>query len=487
MVCCATAQQTGMTTLYVKPSSSNTGEHYATIDSHSSVTKGLCGTSKSSPCADVSTALTSFQNQFPAATYKGTYPPLTLLLLPGTYQGYGNSNFDIYGFNLTVLPAQANSVVTFSPNVYGSQSLFTLNDMFAQKPLDPANTHSRLYVSGLIVNNLNSMFGSFLGVEVGISTFYGLIENIQFSNSNVGGGVIGATNTYNTSIVIDTINCTFVNIEAGSSGVFSAIGSDINIHSSVFRECNGTSVHSLNANILVDSCLFADCPGIQGTNGGGIYADTSNVTVSNSQFINCYGENGGAIYYQMNPRDIIANLPEQLTVQSCQFSYNVANTTGADICIVGNSAGKSMITINDCTFEGGRLLRPSAVGGSIFIQDTDFSVSDSSVLNATGSAVVINSAPGTFQNVSILHSTMATEGGALLINGTKMHISNSDISYNSASSFGGSIFCQMSSVIITDTQFTGNTDQGGKIDSLYCQSSSPCDFTIDNTVYSICA
>lgn len=209
--------------------------------------------------------------------------------------------------------------------------------------------------------------------------------------------------------------------------------------------------------------------GNNAVNGGAIYAENENITVSgNSRFEgNTASQNGGAIYILEG---------STLTVEEgTTFSKNTANTNGG--AIAGTWGDNSSLTVTGSYFtenaarSGGAIaLWNPATGATYTVSNTTF---DGNTATKKGGAIAILSETGigdqvfakaeaTFNGDTFTGNTAGESGGALHLEYANVTITDSTFTANEAGKQGGAIYnAADSSITFTGTNtFSGNMAAG---------------------------
>ena len=190
------------------------------------------------------------------------------------------------------------------------------------------------------------------------------IKNCIFNNNTaVWGGSIYSLNN------ITIINSTFANSKSRYSAAVYA-QENISISDSYFVDlyANATAgaigIRNPN-NIEINHCILANTKAEK--NGGGIYIDMGNVArifhtyITNSSFINCSGDFGGAL----------VQLGGNLTIENSAFSNNTASYDGGAVFVSG-----TYLNLDNNAFDSNNILNNnSSNGGAVYC--------DRSIVNAT--------------------------------------------------------------------------------------------------------
>ena len=155
-------------------------------------------------------------------------------------------------------------------------------------------------------------------------------------------------------------------------------------------------------------------------------ADTGNITIKDTNFINGYSKNGGAALHSLDTSTTF-------NIINCTFNSNIG-TTGAAI----SSQGK--VTVIDCDFTDNDGLQGAAI----------YSKSEITIINSK------------FNNNKVFQERNQGLGGAIYAE-ANVYINNSNLTNNNASDYGGAIY-STKNVILYNTVFTQNiANIGGAI------------------------
>lgn len=210
--------------------------------------------------------------------------------------------------------------------------------------------------------------------------------------------------------------------------------------------------------------------GNNAVNGGAIYAENENITVSgkNSFKENTASQNGGAIYIlkgstltveegttfskntaTMNGGAIAGTWGDNssLTVTGSYFTENTARSSGGAIAL-WNPATDATYTVSNTTFDGNTATKK---GGAI------------AILSETGiGGQVFKKAEATFNGDTFTGNTAGESGGALHLEYANVTITDSTFTANEAGKQGGAIYnAADSSITFNGTNtFSGNMAEG---------------------------
>ncbi len=225
-----------------------------------------------------------------------------------------------------------------------------------------------------------------------------------------------------------------------------------------------------------DVCIV-DC---EGTGRGFLVYSGETVTFEGLTVKNGYaggGNDGGGIY--ANGSEII--------VVDCIFDVNNASSGGAVYSsgaasfanCTFNSNGASLGAING---DGGGAVRSSHNSTSTSFTDCVFTDNR----GATGGAVYANGDSTLFTNCTFTFNT-ALYGGAISANGSSTSFTNNIFISNTSSSYGGAVLGSSSSALFTNCAFISNSAPSGgaviarSVSYNYCYSSfTNCTFTLND-------
>ena len=314
------------------------------------------------------------------------------------------TNITINNLNLINGKSVSGGAIGISPNC----SLTTNNVTFENNNVSKnggAVLNYGFYTSmnDKFINNNGAKGGSIVGSGSELE----IINGTFMSDSNLNWGLIYLSNS-----LIYIENTTFANTSANYSTAIYAESSRGKIKKSDFvnltakMTAGAIGIKSLTGEIEIEDCNFINTR--SGKNGGAIYADIAgegegngNITVVNSQFINCSSEFGGA-YLQLAGRLTIDNT--NFTSNTALFDGGAIYTSWADNVNISNSVFDSNSGIYDglsnggsCYFDMGNITLDSCIlennnaseGSSIYAYDCGLSLLDNYFNNPTASGVSI--------------------------------------------------------------------------------------------------
>jgi predicted outer membrane repeat protein len=362
---------------------------------------------------------------------KGPYTITTALTISKKISMYGGFDFgDTNRNNRTgktecKLSANAINVFVFSSGSNGAQ----INGFAFTK--DPAVTNARaIYIdaSSPIITNcsftglISNSYGAGIAIE---NSSNPSIQNCTFSNniSTSFGSALTFTGTSSGTIK----NCTFENNTPGGSGVGAVCLND--------------------GYFIISDCSFNANKSFQ--NGGAIYANLSNLVVTNSTFTANFtndGGNGGAIYYNDSGN------ARSLSISGCTFGSIITGET---------AKGNKSYTSTTGGSGGAIYINATNIGSLTTISSSKFGYNKS----GQGGALYLNCTqltPDHRISYSIFRDNETTgNGGAINSNDNhKLKILNSLFTGNKATgagSLGGALYKSNDVLSITSSTFAKNS------------------------------
>ena len=186
-------------------------------------------------------------------------------------------------------------------------------------------------------------------------------------------------------------------------------------------------------------------------NGGAIYVDSSNASVSKSKFERLRAVLGGAIYLG----------GDKTLISDSNFTNNTAQRGGA---IYVNSKDNNL---TDSLFENNN----ASYGGAVLLANQDNSI-ESTIFNSNsatmGGAVYVDYDGNSIKNSTFNSNDATTSGGALYVAHT-MNVRNSTFQANTALNYGGAIYSNSNSNEFTDLTLKANnvTSANGQGGAMY--------------------
>lgn len=308
-----------------------------------------------------------------------------------------------------------------------------------------------------------------------------LREAITAANSDADfGGCVGA-GAYGDDIIAfdsatDVGNAGPITLAIAGTGEDVNLSGDLDIFSNITFNGNGSSLTVVDADTIdrvVDiasgsTVIMNDLQLVNGAagaaNGGGIYSDTSALTLNDSIVTTCAATNGGAIY--------VGGSSGSLTLNSTTISDNDAVTDGAGISIQQDASTRTVlldnVTLsgNDAGGDGGGI---DITGGvDLDIQNGTTISTNTAAITAGGGIRFDGTGTADISDSTIDNNTALSGGGALFGAGVVTNIMNSDFDSNSAELGGGITAGGVGQMTITDTLFTGNSAvNGGRGGGIY--------------------
>ncbi len=287
-------------------------------------------------------------------------------------------------------------------------------------------------------------------------------------DGNTSGYYAGALMASDATVTINE-NSIIKNSQGGTGAALHfASTSDVTISDTEF--VNNTA--SVNGVIYVNNSVV-DMTGISATgnkaaSGGVIYASNANtrITATDSTLTNNNATNGGVAYIANGAINFVGGV----------ISENTAKT-GA---VVYSDNGK-------VSFDGTSITKntASSTAGVAYTVDGTLNFTDASVEENTasgnGGAVYVKYTPVTITDSTFSKNISQSNGGALYLGGSKTIINNSDFSENYAKNHGGAIYDvylnavdtqeeqrdkAVSNITVTGGTFEGNTAMAGAVVSI---------------------
>eukprot|EP00361_Fabrea_salina_P007450 CAMPEP_0202436818 /NCGR_PEP_ID=MMETSP1345-20130828/26245_1 /ASSEMBLY_ACC=CAM_ASM_000843 /TAXON_ID=342563 /ORGANISM="Fabrea Fabrea salina" /LENGTH=1731 /DNA_ID=CAMNT_0049050339 /DNA_START=6 /DNA_END=5201 /DNA_ORIENTATION=+ len=319
----------------------------------------------------------------------------------------------------TMILAQKESTLNITNSYFADfeSSQFEVSTNTVKQP-GISVAQSNLNLWGCTLENQVGAFGGFIESEYSNVT----IQNSTFQNGRATeeGGAI-----YLTSSNLQIHSSYFKNLHSGSGGAIGALlGSTIYISNSVFEEVSATNSGGAIESTLGTITILDST--IRNANATGVLLNYCEVSLINSRFENCLGEEGGAVRVV----DSVSSL-----VKNCTFSENQATSNGGALVFKNSN-------LPDTTF---------------YLEDSFFYNNSA---NQGGAVYLFNSATNITKNY--FQNNSASEGGGVFIDysskeGTLSWVSNCSFVENSASSNGGSIRWKTVSPHISSNTYQNNT------------------------------
>ena len=235
--------------------------------------------------------------------------------------------------------------------------------------------------------------------------------------------------------------------------------------------------------------------------GAGLWADSSNIIISDCNFSNNISYQGGAGVYLKEVNASFLN---------CVFSTNTTSSTGSgggaflkdsnvsfqNTIFLGNEADfnggaiksdNTILSLVECTFTSNRSVSSNG-GGAVYQLGGSYTINSSSFRSNRstfeGGALLLKDSNGTIVNSNFIsnQSTQTNGGGAVYISGGNYSVLGSSFSLNHSAYQGGGMAGINASGSILDSNFTGNQNSNSNgAGALFLENSSPlikrCNFT----------
>ncbi|MCB0705121.1 MAG: T9SS type A sorting domain-containing protein [Saprospiraceae bacterium] len=266
-------------------------------------------------------------------------------------------------------------------------------------------------------------------------------------------------------------NCNFYNNRSSSqsAGIFVRELDGVYLDNCTFTDnatVRGAFYCNFCTDVNLDNCLFENNETVGFADFGAAIFNwqSTGISISNSQFLNNVGGNGGVMYHDGAEAGIDAN---NLIFENCTFEGNVAQDWGGGVIYSFNAS----MTILDCMFN-----QNSAVnsGGHVFFGGTNKEVVVANTTFTNGSAT-FGGAHNCYGENSFFTLTgntytgniAGTSGGAV-INGFKADVNYDNCFFEeNEAAYGGVMYLQndTTNVVISNSSFKGNlaTDGAGAI------------------------
>ena len=269
-------------------------------------------------------------------------------------------------------------------------------------------------------------------------------------------------------------------IEGGSRAVIADSGATFYMRSGEIKNCkvNGDGVISVNdgSKFIMEGGTISGC---SASNGGGLYADNSAVTINKGTISGCTASNGGGLYADSST----------VTIKGGTISGCTAENNGGGLYAINSSTNSSTVNISGGTISG---CTARNNGGGLYATNSS---TNSSTINITGGT--ISECEGRWggglyaENSSTIEISGGTisgckvgAGGGLFVVGSTLNIKGGTIEDNEAAFSGGGLYVDGSTITIEDGTISGCTaaiENGG---GLYATNSSK--ITISGGIISGC-
>ncbi|WP_323736543.1 hypothetical protein PXD04_00815 [Methanosphaera sp. ISO3-F5] len=349
--------------------------------------------------------------------------------------------------------------------------------------------YGNVLINNTKMNNNNGTIGSAINIQPYTNpadiddntehVYNVTIQNSEFNDNEalLSGGAIAYVGITGSNFTIE--NCTFTNNGNNDEDAF----------------ITGGAVYiSSEGNVLINNSEFNSNIGQE---GGALYAENGNTTITNTEFLNNhanYNGYGGALYYN-NPNSnttlTISNVTFDSNGRKKQFDYTADDGGAAYINTIGN------ISITDSKFINNSAQTAGAVhiiqeynDSSILIENTLFDSNGfEQHYESTGDGGAITAqTPG---NISIVNSSfannIASEGGALSLEYNNLEIINSNFDNNGIREIedeecgGAAYLSAKGNTIITNSKFTNNRAMDGG--AIYYEGSEYSNLSIADSLF----
>ncbi|MCF7920383.1 MAG: right-handed parallel beta-helix repeat-containing protein [Candidatus Cloacimonetes bacterium] len=171
-----------------------------------------------------------------------------------------------------------------------------------------------------------------------------------------------------------------------------------------------------------------DCEAGYDNNGGGIYIENRNVTISNCIITgNSVSNDGGGIYFRGNDEF-------ELTIQNCTITDNDCDGNGGGVCFYGNvseslTMENCIISDNECVYLGAGIYASGISGNLLTLSLTDLTIHNNDSTNnsefSMGGgiyAAYLDYSTLTFEHLLVYENTSYDHGSGICIsnsNGTQ--------------------------------------------------------------------
>jgi hypothetical protein len=249
-----------------------------------------------------------------------------------------------------------------------------------------------------------------------------------------------------------------------NSGTLVISNSHFENNSSYFGK--GGAIYAKNPGgvTISDSEIINNNSGQSNGQGGGIYVNSSSLTMSNSQVTGNVAGSGGGLTVLTNGAVMITD--SEISSNSTGFSG-----AGALIGIADAQSPADAVTIERTTIDG-NVISGVGDGGGLKINNRSLVVSNSTISNNvsgnTGGGIAINRGlKVTINNSTITGNEAGNWGGGLYASSMPVELNQSTIAGNSAYAGGGVAF-YFSSLSLSGTIVSANSaTSGGDIGALY--------------------
>ncbi len=216
--------------------------------------------------------------------------------------------------------------------------------------------------------------------------------------------------------------------------------------------------------------------------GGGLYAITATVTLSDCHVYGGKAYYGGGVYV----------VSATATIYNCQIHDNIAGDGGGGVYLSGSggtlsgnaisgntslwNGGGVYLTNSDAALSGNVITGNVAYyGGGVYLSGGGALSGNTIVSNTAsrqGGGAYLDNSDGTLSGNTIVSNTASWDGGGAYLEDSDATLNDNAISANVTSRGGGGLFLHNSNATLTDNELSGNSAEydGGGIEISYCDS-----------------
>lgn len=350
------------------------------------------------------------------------------------------------------------------------------------------------YLTGTVTLKAGvAIYGGFAGTETTTVGRENSTDKWDFTNATVLDGSVTGTKTYtglngastSTSTTIDGLtiqNCTYNSTAANIGAAATLAGTGYTMQNCIITACTvtGSAQGYCSAGIVMtggstfkDSYLHHNTSTASaGTSGGAVVLKATNAKLIGCTLSNNSTAKNGTVY--------VAGAASGVEISNCNFSSNSGEQGTAIKTYLNNIATTSAMTISNCSFTSNSA---TTWGGALHLTYTTSGTTPpplpaNNIFNITNCTFTSNYSTQT----TSLDSNKGS--GAVFLDGSSFSIDKCIFTGNfTAASVGGAILIKsVSSSVISDSKFIGNTagttttNQGSAI---YCKSN----FTANNCLF----
>jgi predicted outer membrane repeat protein len=277
----------------------------------------------------------------------------TVIVLKGIYTGSGNKNIDFKGKAITVRNTKPNDPNVVEATIidcegWGRGFIF-INQEEPDSVLEGfsiinGNARDNYCGSGIYCDHSSPAINYCVlldnSAEQNGDGMYNFFSNPILTNcvfrENAGDGIYNHNSN-------PTLNyCTFEKNDRGMSNY--GYDSEVILDNCIFVENSAGGMSNKNCNgsgVILENCLFVN--NSVNSDGGGIYNESSTVSITNCRFsINKANNLGGGICNWLD---------STVTITNCVFNENEASN-GGGICNLGDEYQEPSLIMQNCTFSG---------------------------------------------------------------------------------------------------------------------------------------